>query len=144
MEVNASDTRNKADKSAKTGMGGKLSNTIKELVNNTALGVARDGHRKRVRPMWTYPSNALATSTHALMCKRSQCISASCVLEIPCRSAAWCIYLHGQLRIHTPLRYIMPPRSAEKGCIAAWPHITSGLCAADVPDHGRGGWHVGG
>lgn len=49
MEVNASDTRNKADKSAKVGMGGKLSNGIKELANNTALGVGQDGHRKRVR-----------------------------------------------------------------------------------------------
>ena len=74
MEVNASDTRNKADKSAKTGMGGKLSNTIKELVNNTALGVARDGHRKRVRPGLDMPfrspavCHALATSVHALLC----------------------------------------------------------------------------
>ena len=49
VEVNASDTRNKADKSAKAGMGGKLSNAIKELANNTALGVAQDGRRKRVR-----------------------------------------------------------------------------------------------
>ena len=48
MDVNASDTRNKADKSAKAGMGGKLSNAIKELANNTALGVAQDGRRKRV------------------------------------------------------------------------------------------------
>ena len=48
VEVNASDTRNKADKSAKVGMGGKLSNGIKELANNTALGVGQDGHRKRV------------------------------------------------------------------------------------------------
>lgn len=49
MEVNASDTRNKADKSAKAGMGGKLSNAIKELADNTALGLAQDGRRKRVR-----------------------------------------------------------------------------------------------
>ena len=48
VEVNASDTRNKADKSAKAGMGGKLSNAIKELANNTALGLTEDGHRKRV------------------------------------------------------------------------------------------------
>lgn len=48
VEVNASDTRNKADKSAKVGMGGKLSNGIKELANNTALGLGQDGHRKRV------------------------------------------------------------------------------------------------
>ena len=50
VEVNASDTRNKADKSAKTGMGGKLSNAIKELANNTALNMAQDGRRKKVRP----------------------------------------------------------------------------------------------
>ena len=50
MEVNASDTRNKADKSAKAGMGGKLSNAIKELANNTALNMAQDGRRKKVRP----------------------------------------------------------------------------------------------
>ncbi|CAK0781580.1 hypothetical protein CVIRNUC_005412 [Coccomyxa viridis] len=48
VEVNASDTRNKADKSAKTGMGGKLSNAIKELANNTALNMAQDGRRKRM------------------------------------------------------------------------------------------------
>ena len=44
------DTRNKADKSAKAGMGGKLSNAIKELANNTALNMAQDGQRKKVRP----------------------------------------------------------------------------------------------
>ena len=50
VEVNASDTRNKADKSAKAGMGGKLSNAIKELANNTALNMAQDGQRKKARP----------------------------------------------------------------------------------------------
>jgi hypothetical protein len=125
VEVNASDTRNKADKSAKTGMGGKLSNIIKELVNNTALGIVRDGHRKRVRPAWTYPSNALATSIHALMCGQSQCISASCVLESPYRSAAWCIYLHGHLRTHISLWYVIPPRVQEKGALP--PGHTSAL-----------------
>ena len=51
MEVNASDTRNKADKGAKTGVAGKLSNAIKVLVGNTALGTAADGTKKRVRPL---------------------------------------------------------------------------------------------
>ena len=50
MEVNASDTRNKADKGAKTGVAGKLSNQIKVLVGNTALGTAADGTKKRVCP----------------------------------------------------------------------------------------------
>ena len=49
VEVNASDTRNKADKGAKTGIAGKLSNAIKELVNNTALGAASNGAKKKVR-----------------------------------------------------------------------------------------------
>ena len=60
MEVNASDTRNKADKSAKAGMGGKLSNAIKELANNTALGVAQNGRRKRVR-------HTLAAATDSML-----------------------------------------------------------------------------
>lgn len=50
VEVNASDTRNKADKSAKLGMGGKLANNIKELATNRALGSGSDGERKRVSP----------------------------------------------------------------------------------------------
>ena len=48
VEVNASDTRNKADKSAKTGVNGKLANSIKELATNTALGRGADGRRKKV------------------------------------------------------------------------------------------------
>jgi hypothetical protein len=48
VEVNASDTRNKADKGAKTGIAGKLSNAVKELVNNTALGAASNGAKKKV------------------------------------------------------------------------------------------------
>ena len=71
VEVNASDTRNKADKSAKAGMGGKLSNAIKELANNTALGVAQDGRRKRVR-------YTLTARTHlTLLSVRHSCACAS-------------------------------------------------------------------
>lgn len=47
VEVNASDTRNKADKSAKGGIAGKLANNIKELADNRALTGAH-GEDKRV------------------------------------------------------------------------------------------------
>ena len=50
MEVNASDTRNKSDKSALKGVAGKLSNAIRELATNTAIGVGADGKAKRVCP----------------------------------------------------------------------------------------------
>lgn len=48
VEVNASDTRNKSDKSALKGVAGKLSNSIRELATNTAIGVGTDGKPKRV------------------------------------------------------------------------------------------------
>ncbi len=48
VEVNASDTRNKADKSAKGGMAGKLANNIKELANNRALTSGAQGEEKKV------------------------------------------------------------------------------------------------
>lgn len=38
VEVNASETRNKADKGAQGGVAGKLSNAIKELSTNTTIG----------------------------------------------------------------------------------------------------------
>lgn len=38
VEVNASDTRNKSDNKHKDGIGGKLSNRMKELVTNRAIG----------------------------------------------------------------------------------------------------------
>jgi replication factor C subunit 1 len=37
VEVNASDTRNQADKSARSGVGGKLANAIKEMTTNASL-----------------------------------------------------------------------------------------------------------
>lgn len=40
VEVNASDTRNKADASSTKGIGGKLANTMKELLDNSSLGGA--------------------------------------------------------------------------------------------------------
>ncbi len=49
MEVNASDTRNKSDKSALKGIGGKLSNGIRELATNTAISTGPDGKPSRVR-----------------------------------------------------------------------------------------------
>lgn len=39
VEVNASDARNKSDTKYKQGVGGKLSNRIKELVTNTAISL---------------------------------------------------------------------------------------------------------
>ncbi|EIE19443.1 RFC1-domain-containing protein, partial [Coccomyxa subellipsoidea C-169] len=48
VEVNASDTRNKADKSAKGGMAGKLANNIKELANNRALTSGAQGEEKKL------------------------------------------------------------------------------------------------
>ena len=50
MEVNASDTRNKADKSAKGGMAGKLANNIKELADNRALTGAHGEDKKVALP----------------------------------------------------------------------------------------------
>mmetsp|Transcript_687 Transcript_687/g.1994 ORF Transcript_687/g.1994 Transcript_687/m.1994 type:complete len:1093 (+) Transcript_687:367-3645(+) len=49
IEVNASDTRNKADGQAtvKAGIAGKLANSIKELTTNTAIGMGSDGRPKR-------------------------------------------------------------------------------------------------
>lgn len=39
VEVNASDTRNKSDKSALKGVGGKLSNSIREMATNASLNM---------------------------------------------------------------------------------------------------------
>ncbi len=43
VEVNASETRNKADKGASGGVAGKLSNIIKELTTNATIGWGADG-----------------------------------------------------------------------------------------------------
>lgn len=48
VEVNASDTRNKADSSALKGIGAKLANSIKELATNTAIGMGADHKPKKV------------------------------------------------------------------------------------------------
>lgn len=48
VEVNASDTRNKSDAKVKAGIGGKLSNAIRELATNSAIGHGADGRSKRV------------------------------------------------------------------------------------------------
>ncbi|KAL3132947.1 hypothetical protein ABBQ38_006860 [Trebouxia sp. C0009 RCD-2024] len=48
VEVNASDTRNKADASALKGVAAKLANSIKELATNTAIGLGTDHKPKRI------------------------------------------------------------------------------------------------
>lgn len=55
MEVNASDTRNKADASALKGVGAKLANSIKELSTNAAIRLGPDDEPKRVNPTLFYP-----------------------------------------------------------------------------------------
>ena len=48
VEVNASDTRNKADTKYKEGIGGKTSNRMKELVTNKAISMS-DGKAAGVK-----------------------------------------------------------------------------------------------
>lgn len=48
VEVNASDTRNKADSSALKGIGAKLANSIKELATNSAIGMGADDKPKKI------------------------------------------------------------------------------------------------
>lgn len=43
VEVNASDTRSKADSSALKGIGGKLANMVKELTTNKSMGFGGGG-----------------------------------------------------------------------------------------------------
>jgi len=66
VEVNASDTRNKADNSALKGVAAKLANSIKELATNTAIGMGADHKPKKVSPQalltpyrtlaWSFPA----------------------------------------------------------------------------------------
>lgn len=51
VEVNASDTRNKSDTKLKDGINGKLSNKIKELVNNTSILLVGAPKRRQVLVM---------------------------------------------------------------------------------------------
>lgn len=48
VEMNASDTRNKADSKVSAGINGKLSNQIKEMATNTALGRQGGTGRKQL------------------------------------------------------------------------------------------------
>lgn len=48
-QVNASDTRGKADSSVVKGVGGKLANAVKELSTNLAISYDARGQRKKVR-----------------------------------------------------------------------------------------------
>ena len=54
IEVNASDTRNKSDKSAVKGVAGKLSNGIREMATNVTLdmhaGEGQQGKKKARQP----------------------------------------------------------------------------------------------
>ncbi|GBG80878.1 hypothetical protein CBR_g31434 [Chara braunii] len=47
VEVNASDNRSKADTSVLKGIGGKMSNAVKEMVNNKPLSVTEGGQQAR-------------------------------------------------------------------------------------------------
>lgn len=51
-QVNASDARGKSDASALKGVGGKLSNAIKEMSTNTAVSYDKKGQRKKVGEVW--------------------------------------------------------------------------------------------
>lgn len=48
VEVNASDTRSKSDASVAKGIGGKLSNSIRELTTNAAVSYDQAGRRRRL------------------------------------------------------------------------------------------------
>ncbi len=48
-QVNASDTRGKADAAVVKGVGGKLANAVKELSTNLAISYDAQGRRKKVR-----------------------------------------------------------------------------------------------
>ena len=50
VEVNASDTRNKADSKIVAGIGGRKSNVVKELATNAAIGVNAQGRKIKVCP----------------------------------------------------------------------------------------------
>ncbi len=117
MEVNASDTRNKADKSAKAGMGGKLSNAIKELANNTALGVAQDGRRKRVR--------CCSNTSHAPFCLTPLCMRS--LTNIGAR-------LTHQAR--NPTQLVRSVQVLRDGAAVGHYDVLRCCCDADVPDHG--------
>jgi replication factor C subunit 1 len=51
VEVNASDTRNKADSKTREGIGGKTSNRIKEMVNNAAIALNCTAGREQLLVM---------------------------------------------------------------------------------------------
>ena len=77
VEVNASDTRNKADNSALKGVGAKLANTIKELATNTAIGMGADHKPKKVGPQ------ALLHSVLA-SCPALRSMSCNCLIRKVC------------------------------------------------------------
>jgi replication factor C subunit 1 len=51
VEVNASDTRSKSDAKAAAGIGGKLSNVVREMVTSQALAAASGVKRRQVLVM---------------------------------------------------------------------------------------------
>ncbi len=78
VEVNASDTRNKADSSALKGVGAKLANSIKELATNTAIGMGADHKPKKVSPQ------ALLQSVLD-SCPALHSMSCNCLIRQVCR-----------------------------------------------------------
>ena len=48
VEVNASDTRSKADVKSGTGIAGKLSNIVKEMVTSTSIAGSSGAKRRQV------------------------------------------------------------------------------------------------
>lgn len=62
MEINASDTRNRADTKITGGIGGKLANAIKEMATNRAINLDPSGGKKRVKTL-CFPLAPNTTST---------------------------------------------------------------------------------
>ena len=64
VEVNASDTRNKSDKSALKGVAGKLSNSIREMATNASLNLnAEQAKASRDKVICTQVHAARSTIT---------------------------------------------------------------------------------
>ena len=64
VEVNASDTRNKSDKSALKGVAGKLSNSIREMATNASLNMNVERAKAgRDKVTWTLVHAGRSTKT---------------------------------------------------------------------------------
>ena len=80
VEINASDTRNKADSKITGGMGGKLANAVKEMCTNTAIGTDAQGRRKRVLPVPPSPPSTVGHDNEK-QSKQSQSADAEALQE---------------------------------------------------------------